>query len=151
MSEKWIVGNMQERLVKRTPTSTEILVPDADGEWWLAAEFNGNGHYAKAERAVACVNACAGMVDPAKEIAELGRKAGAWDTLMAAAIAIIPHAETPTAVTEALLDKVKEVKLLRDQNAAMRGALERIEVEQNRDLMRGLARAELAKGTTDGA
>ncbi len=76
-------------------THTNMNTPTPDyGELWTIQEghlstslFDGKGDYfadihelvgedssvawAKAERIVACVNACTGMTDPAKEIAEL--------------------------------------------------------------------------------
>ena len=97
-----------------------------DGYVIVRAESPYFGHGAErenranGERVVACVNACAGMADPAAEIAELRKKAHGWELLIQAVQAMADTTTEGQPTTEALLDKVKENMELRAENARLR-------------------------------
>ncbi len=66
---------------------------------------------AKIQRAVACVNACAGMADPAREIARLQNCSEELDSILSVIPEDAPchHAETGETVADYILDLQKEV------------------------------------------
>ena len=74
--EPWSIGTSRI-------TSLSICAIDSDGNEAIIASpnFNFSNHHENARRIVTCVNACAGMDDPAAEIAELKRQR---DELLAA-------------------------------------------------------------------
>ena len=67
--EPWSIGTSRI-------TSLNICAIDSHGNKAIVASpnFNFSNHHENAVRIVTCVNACAGMADPAAEIAELKRQ-----------------------------------------------------------------------------
>lgn len=67
--EPWSIGTSRI-------TSLNICAIDSDGNEAIVASpnFNFSNHHENAVRIVTCVNSCAGMTDPAAEIAELKRQ-----------------------------------------------------------------------------
>ena len=71
-------------------------------------------------RTIACVNACAGMADPAKEIERFKRCSDKHDDILSVIPADAPcqHAETGETVADYILGLQKEVATLREEREA---------------------------------
>ena len=85
--EPWSIGTSRI-------TSLNICAKDSDGNEAIVASpnFNFSNHHENAVRIVTCINACAGMEDPAAEIAELKRQRDELLDVLSTAIPMIKQA-----------------------------------------------------------
>jgi len=97
-----------------TPTTPDYGEPLRAAFGNAVRDRNGqltNLEWSLRDRIIACVNACAGMADPAKEIARFKSCSDELDSILS----VIPedepchHAETGEMVTDYILDLQKEV------------------------------------------
>ena len=94
-----------------TPDYGEPWQPMGDDEIWSDNEDEGTLAVANGcirERIVACVNACAGMADPAKEIANLRDYAGRTHELATKVSIVVAQREAKQEELEAMREAIKE-------------------------------------------